>query len=161
MIYRNANINDYNQIVLMKNRVKERVIKEKLPIWLNGYPLDEFIMDDINSDYGRVIELDNKIVAYAAFHPAHIDYKDYIDNIDEYYSYGRVMVDDGYTGLGIGKLLIANMISETKSLKQKGMIIAADDCNIKAVNLYKSFGFIKIKEIQFPYAYLSIFKLEF
>ena len=161
MIYRNANLNDYNQIVTMKNRVKERVIKENLPIWLNGYPLDAYIMDDINETYGRVIELNDKIVAYAAFHPAHIDYKNYISEIENYYSYGRVMVDDGYTGLGIGKFLINSMLNEAKSLNQKGMIIAADDCNIKAVNLYKSFGFIKINEIQFPYAYLSIFKLDF
>ena len=161
MIYRNANINDYNQIVKMKNRVKERIIKENLPIWLNGYPLNEFIMDDINNNYGRVIELNNQIVAYAAFHPASIDYEEYIENTNNYYSYGRVMVDDDYTGLGIGKLLINSMLNEAKSLKQKGMIIAADDCNIRAVNLYMSFGFEKINEIQFPYAYLSIFKLDF
>ena len=161
MLYRNANINDYNQIVLMKNRVKERVIKENLPIWLNGYPLDEYLMDDINNNFGRVIEFNNQIVAYAAFHPANIDYEEYIENTENFYSYGRVMVDDGYTGLGIGKLLISSMLDEAKSLNQKGMIIAADDCNIKAVNLYMSFGFKKINEIQFPYAYLSIFKLEF
>ena len=85
MLYRNANINDYNQIVLMKNRVKERVIKENLPIWLNGYPLDEYLMDDINNNFGRVIELNYQIVAYAAFHPASIDYKEYIENKDNYY----------------------------------------------------------------------------
>ena len=161
MVYREANINDYNQIIMMKNRVKERVIKENLPIWLNGYPLDEFIEDDIQNNFGRVIELNNKIVAYAAFHPAYIDYEDYIENIDNHYSYGRVMVDDGYTGLGIGKFLIKSMLNEAINLKQKGMIIAADDCNLKAVNLYKSMGFVKINEIQFPYAYLSIYKLEF
>ena len=161
MIYRKANINDCTQIIKMKNRVKERVIKENLPIWLNGYPLDEYIEDDIQNNYGRVIEIESKIVAYAAFHPAYIDYKDYIDDIKDYYSYGRVMVDDGYTGLGVGKQLINNMIIEAKKLNQKGLIIAADDCNIKAVNLYKNFGFTKINEIQFPYAYLSIFKLEF
>ena len=161
MIYRNANLNDYTQIVTMKNRVKERVIKENLPIWLNGYPLNEYIMDDIINNYGRVIELNDKIVAYAAFHPAHVDYNDYLENINDYYSYGRVMVDDGYTGLGIGKFLISSILEEAKSLKQKGMIIAADDCNIKAVSLYQSFGFKKIKEIQFPYAYLSIFQLDF
>ena len=143
------------------NRVKERVIKQKLPIWLNGYPLNEFIYEDINDNYGRVIELDNKIVAYAAFHPSYVDYEGYIDNIIDFYSFGRVMVDDGYTGLGIGKFLVSNMINEAKSLKQKGMIIAADDCNLKAVNLYKSMGFVKINEIQFPYAYLAIYKLEF
>ena len=161
MIYRIASTKDYKQIIMMKNRVKERVIKENLPIWLNGYPLDEMIVEDIENNYGRVIEIENKIVAYAAFHPSYIDYEGYIENITKYYSYGRVMVDDGCTGLGIGKYLITNMINEAKSLNQKGLIIAADDCNIRAVNLYKSVGFTKIDEIAFPYAYLSIFKLEF
>jgi hypothetical protein len=41
------------------------------------------------------------------------------------------------------------------------MIITGDDFNTKAMNLYKSLGFVKIGEKQFPYAYLSIFKLDF
>ena len=41
------------------------------------------------------------------------------------------------------------------------MIITGDDFNTKAMNLYKSIGFVKIGEKQFSYAYLSIFKLDF
>ena len=161
MIYRQANTNDIEQVIAMKNRVKMRVIKENLPIWLNGYPLDECIIEDINYNYGRVVEIDGKVVAYCAFHPATIDDQEYIKNVNNHYSFGRVMVDDNYLGKGIGRFLINNTINEAKTLNQKGMIISADDCNIKAVNLYKSFGFKKEHEIQFPYAYLSIFRLKF
>jgi ribosomal protein S18 acetylase RimI-like enzyme len=71
------------------------------------------------------------------------------------------MVDDNYLNLGVGRFLISNMINEVKAKKGVGLLITADDCNIKAVNLYKSFGFVKEAENQFPYAYLSIFKLDF
>ena len=161
MIYRQANTNDIKSIIEMKNRVKNRIIKQNLPIWLNGYPLDEFIIDDIEYNFGRVVEIDGKIAAYCAFHSATVDYAEYLENISNNYSFGRVMVDDNYLGLGVGKFLIANTINEAKSLNQNGMIISADECNIKAVNLYRSFGFKKVSEIEFPYAYLTIFELKF
>ena len=48
MIYQKATIKDLDEIIEMKNRVKARVVREGLPIWLNGYPLDEMILEDIN-----------------------------------------------------------------------------------------------------------------
>ena len=88
MIYRIANPNDLYDILVMKNRVKERVIKEKLPIWLNGYPLDEIIIDDINNTYGRIVELNEKIVSYAVFLPSIIEYEYYLPNLENKYSFG-------------------------------------------------------------------------
>ena len=161
MIYRVANENDISNIINMKNRVKQRIINEKLPIWLNGYPLDEFIRDDIKNSYGRVITIDGNIAAYSVFYPSKIEYEEYLEDTNDYYSFGRVMVDDYYLGKGVGRYLISNIIEEANSLNQKGMIITADECNHKAINLYKSFGFEKITEIQFPYAYLTVFKLKF
>ena len=161
MIYRIATLCDLNQILSMKNRVKERIVKENLPIWLNGYPLDEMISEDIDLQYGRVVEIDGKIVSYAVFLPSNIEYEDHIPNVENKYSFGRVMVDDNYTGLGIGRFLVSNMINEAKQNGSEGMIITADNCNKKATNLYESFGFIKIGEKQFPYAYLTIYELIF
>ena len=43
MIYRKATNDDIINIIAMKNKVKQRIIEENLPIWLNGYPLDELI----------------------------------------------------------------------------------------------------------------------
>ena len=156
-----ASIDDFTEIIEMKNRVKQRIINKNLPMWLNGYPYDELIIEDLNNNYGRIIKLDGKIVAYAAFYPSISDYEGEIDDINDRYSFGRVMVDDGYTGLGIGKFLVTNLINEAKSLTNKGMIITGDDFNTTAINLYTKLGFRKIGEKQFPYAYLSIFKLDF
>ena len=161
MIYRTAGQEDYKKIIEMKNRVKQRIIEANLPMWLNGYPKDEYIFEDITCSYGRVIELNGKIVGYAVLYPSYVEYENEIDNINDLYSFGRVMVDDGYTGMGIGKFLVTSMINEAKENNQKGMLITGDDFNIKAMNLYKGLGFVKIGEKQFSYAYLSIFKLLF
>ena len=161
MIYKVAAKEDLSSILAMKNRVKERIIKANLPMWLNGYPYDDMIIDDINHNHGRVILLNNKIVAYAVLYPSAYDYEGEIDDLEDRYSFGRVMVDEGYTGLGIGRFLIESIINEVKEKNQRGMIITGDDFNTKAMNLYKSVGFVKIGEKQFPYAYLSIFKLDF
>ena len=161
MKYQIATKDNINEIILMKNRVKQRIIKANLARWLNGYPLDEMIIEDILNNHGRVIIKDNKVVAYAVLYPSPFEYQNEIDDIDNRYSFGRVMVDDNYTGIGIGRFLIESIINEVKGKNQKGMIITGDDFNTKAMNLYKSLGFVKIGEKQFPYAYLSIFKLDF
>lgn len=161
MIYRTATNDDLKQIIEMKTRVKQRIELANLPMWLNGYPQDELLIEDIRESFGRVIELDDKIVAYAVLYPSYIEYENEIENIVDLYSFGRVMVDDNHTGKGIGRFLVKSMIEEAKSHNQKGMLITGDDFNTKAMNLYKSLGFVKIGEKQFPYAYLSIFKLIF
>ena len=161
MEYKVAQMSQFDEIILMKNRVKDRIIKEKLPMWLNGYPLDEMIEEDLINGHGRVITIENKVVAYAVVYPSTFEYEGELDDIENRYSYGRVMVDEGYTGKGIGRFLITNILKEAKEKKQKGMLITGDDFNIKAMNLYKSMGFVKISEKDFPYAHLSVFILNF
>ena len=161
MLYRVAKMKDLNEILNMKSRVKKRVVEQELPIWLNGYPLDSMIIEDIEKSYGRVVEINGSVVAYAVFLPTDEEYDEGTFNKNNLQSFGRVMVDDGYTGKHIGRFLVGSMIEEAKALGRNGMGITADECNIKAVNLYKSFGFKKEGNKQFPYAYLDIFGLYF
>lgn len=161
MKYQIASKNQINDIINMKNRVKQRIINQNLPMWLNGYPLDEYIIEDIENNYGRVVIVGEVVAAYAAFYPANTEYNDELDDLNQRYSYGRVMVDDFFLGQGIGRFLVEKMLNEAKSLGYKGMMITGDDFNTKAITLYKSLGFKKIGEKQFPYAYLSIFTLDF
>ena len=161
MIYQKATIKDLDEIIEMKNRVKARVVREGLPIWLNGYPLDEMILEDINNNHARIVKKDNKIIAYSMLCETSYEYDDDLFDTTDLYSFGRVMVDDNYTGIGAGRFLVFNMINEVKEKNKKGLKITADSCNIKALNLYKSFGFKKEGEHQFPYAYLEIYGLYF
>ena len=80
---------------------------------------------------------------------------------DNVYSFGRLMVLDGYVGKHIGDFLVKSMINEAKLLKVDGMGILVDACNTIAVNLYKKYGFKKEGENQFPFAYLDIYGLYF
>ena len=161
MIYRIATLNDLNEIIIMKNKVKQRIINQNLPMWLNGYPLDEYIIDDIKSNEGRVIEINGKIVSYSCFHHASKEYGNGVFKKDNVMSFGRLMVDDGYVGKHIGDYMVKSMIEEAKSLNVEGVGILADDFNVKAMNLYKKYGFNIEGARQFPYAYLTILGLYF
>ena len=162
MEYTKAILSDYDEIVVMKDQVKQRVIEENLPIWKNGYPTNEMIQDDLVNGYGRVIKVDNKIVAYASFMHSSIMYpNEFIFKKENLYSFGRVMVCNEYLSQGVGRYLVNQMILEAKKLKAEGLGIAADECNIKATKLYKSLGFTKEGEKDFGYAYLEIYGLYF
>ena len=140
-MYLKAKKEDLQEILIMKNGVKQRVINENLPIWKDGYPLDEMIVSDIKNEEGRVVKIDNEIVAYACFHHASTEYDNGTFKKDNVQSFGRVMVKDGFTGKKIGDFLVKSMIEEAKTLNVEGMAIGVDSCNIKAVNLYKKHGF--------------------
>ena len=154
MIYRIPKLTEIEEILVMKRNVKQRVIESGLPMWLNGYPLDEMIVEDVELGDARVIEVDGKIVAYAHYAHASKEYDPGTFKMDNLQAFGRVMVDNGYTGKHIGDFLVKSMIEEAKTLDVLGLCITADEFNVKAVNLYKKHGFIKEGEQQFPYAYL-------
>lgn len=161
MIYRTAEDMDIEEILQMKNEVKERIQKENLPIWLDGYPSDDFIKEDIEKGYGRVIEDKEKIIAYACFHHASEEYPKGTFFKDNLQSFGRIMVCNQYLGKHCGSYLISEMIKEAKTMPVEGMGILVDACNLKAVHLYERYGFKKEGSKQFPYAYLDIYGLYF
>ena len=161
LVYRIPKITEIEEILVMKRNVKQRVIESGLPMWLNGYPLDEMIVEDVELGDARVIEVDGKIVAYAHYTHASKEYDSGTFKKDNLQTFGRVMVDNGYTGKHIGDFLVKNMIEEAKTLDVEGLCITADEFNVKAVNLYKKYGFVKEGEQQFPYAYLIKLSLYF
>ena len=161
MKYEIAIKSDLLEIIEMKNKVKERIIKEGLPIWKDGYPLDQMIIDDIEAKEGRIIRFNNQIIAYSCFHHAEKEYGKGVFKKDNVLSFGRVMVKDEYLGKHVGDFLIRSMIEEAKKSNVEGMGILVDECNIKAYSLYKKYGFTKEGARQFPYAYLDILGLYF
>lgn len=161
MIYRVATLKDVSIIQTIKNEVKQRIIEEKLPIWFNGYPYDSMIEEDVENQFGRVVEEDGMIVAYAAFYPALADYPSHTFKKDDVYSFGRVMVKNGYVGKHYASYLVSQMIEEAKKIGCPGLGILADSCNEKALALYKRYGFCKEGSAQFEFAYLDIYGLYF
>lgn len=161
MEYKKATIDNLKEILVMKNLVKLRVEKENLPIWKNGYPKDNLIEEDIINNRARIIMIDNEIVGYAAFHHASDDYEEGMFLKNNLQTFSRVMVKDNYVGKHIGDFLIKNLIKEAQTLDVNGLAIGVDSCNIKALNLYKKYGFKKEGEYNFTYAYLDLYSLYF
>ena len=161
MEYKKAKMSQLEEIIKLKNEVKQRVIKEGLPIWQNGYPLDEMIVKDIENEEGRIVIIDNKIVAYSCFHHAIKEYGKGVFKKDNVQSFGRLMVSDLCVGKHVGDFLVRSMIEESRTLGVEGMGILVDQCNIKAYSIYRKYGFRKEGAQQFPYAYLDILGLYF
>ena len=160
-IYQVATVEHLNEIILMKNDVKQKVIDEKLPIWQNGYPEDDLIKEDIENGFGRIVIDNGEIVSYATYHPALYEYDPGTFPIDNVMSFGRVMTKVGKEKRGYASYLIDNMINETKRKMIPGMGILVDNFNKKALNIYLKFGFKYLKTSQFPWAVLDVYYLEF
>lgn len=160
-IYRVATFDDFDEIIRMKNDVKQRVIDENLPIWQNGYPQDELIKEDIENEFGRVLIVDGKIVSYATYHPALYEYDKGTFPNDNVMSFGRVMTKVTETTKGYASLLIKKIIEETKKNNISGLGILVDSFNKKALNVYLKFGFKYIGTDSFPWAVLDKYYLVF
>lgn len=159
--YKIATMEDYDEIIIMKNAVKQKVIDENLPIWQDGYPNDEFIKEDIENNFGRILVVDNKIVSYATYHPCLYEYDSGTFPTDDLMSFGRVMTKVSETRKGYAYELISHIIEETKKKGYKGLGILVDDFNKKALNLYLKFGFKYCGTGKFPWAVLDKYYLLF
>lgn len=160
-LYQIATFDHFEEIIKMKNNVKQKVIDEQLPIWQNGYPEDELIHEDIENGFGRIVIDNDEIVSYATYHPALYEYDLGTFPNDNVMSFGRVMTKVGREKRGYASYLIDCMIKETKEKKIPGMGILVDNFNKKALNIYLKFGFKYLKTSQFPWAVLDVYYLEF
>lgn len=161
MIYRKTKAEDFPAVIQLKNQVKQRVIAQNLAIWQDGYPQDQLIADDIAHGFGRVVQIDDQIVAYATFHPADYEYPKDTFRKNNVMSFGRVMVADGFVGKGIASFLVQSMIDEARNLGYDGIGILVDDFNERATRLYYRKGFVKEGHATFPWADLDILALYF
>ena len=159
--YKIAKIENLKEIIEVKNDVKQKIIEEGLQIWQNGYPQDELLEEDIIKGYGRIVVVEDEIVAYASYYPALYDYDEGTFPNDEVMSFGRIMTKVGHTKKGYCSFLVEQMIKETKEKKIPGMGILVDEFNKKALNIYIKHGFKRIGVGTFPWAVLDIYYLPF
>lgn len=140
MDYMVASNLDLDEIIRLKNEVKERVKEENLPIWLGDYPGDDLIKEDITSGFGRILKDGNEIVCYAALHKASSEYEINTFIHNDLYSFSRIMTKTSHLGRGLATLLIKQMLEEVKN-KTSGFGLIVDDCNKLALNVYLKVGF--------------------
>lgn len=70
-IIRHATIADMNSIMVVLSAAREKMrLSGNENQWINGYPTEEAITNDLDHDGGFVVEDDGVIVAYFAFLPS-------------------------------------------------------------------------------------------
>lgn len=66
MNFRLATLDDIKSIMEIINKGKEKLNKENIDQWQDGYPNEESIIDDIKNCYSYVLEEENIIIGTAA-----------------------------------------------------------------------------------------------
>lgn len=161
MEYKVAILDNLEEIISIKNKVKEQIIEENLLIWQNGYPQDELLHEDIEKGFGRVIVVDEQIVAYASYYPALYDYDPGTFPIDDVMSFGRIMTKVTERNKGYASFLVKSMLDEARQNKIPGFGILVDSFNKKALSIYIKSGFKYIRTSSFPWAVLDVYYLDF
>ncbi len=161
MTYRKANESDLDKIIVVKDEAKARVRAEGLNVWNGDYPTNEMLKEDISRGWGRVIEAEGQILAYAALHESEEEYPADTFAKPHLLSFGRVMVSDAMLGKHIASRLVFEMIEEARALGYNGLGIGVDSCNERALRLYRRYGFQREGSWQFAFAYLDSYTLYF
>ncbi len=146
-IYRKAALSDLEAIISLKDLVKKDIITSGLDIWQKDYPDHEILKGDITCGYGRIVCLNGTIISYMALIPTDIDYGRGFYHDYRLLSFSRIMTSPKYRNLGYGKMMISQAIEEAKS-EYDGLGITVDNINLRAVSLYRSFGFYKVGSIR-------------
>ena len=126
---------DLNQVLFLHRKAMEPIGVYKEGPWNDD-------LKDITGHYKNnhgiflVGEIRNKIVAMGAIRK--ID-----ENIAEV---KRMRTDPQHQGLGYGKTILSNLIRIAKELNYSELILETSDKQVKAINLYKSFGFTEYKK---------------
>ncbi len=161
MTYRIARTNDLENIIPVKNQAKARVRAEGLNVWNGDYPMDDMLTDDIRKGWGRVIEEDGQILAYAALHESEMEYPEDTFLRPHLLSFGRLMVANAHLGQGVASRLVAEMLKEAKATGYAGVGIGVDACNERALRLYRRHGFAREGFFKFTFADLDTYVVYF
>ncbi len=161
MTYRVATDKDYERILRIREEAKARIIAERLNVWNDGYPPLDMLRSDIRDRWGRVIEQDGEVIAYAALHESEAEYPKDTFLRPHLLSFGRLMVADAHLGQHVASYLIDRMIEEARETGYAGIGIGVDDCNARALRIYLSRGFIHEGFFKYTFADLDTYVLYF
>lgn len=152
-IFRKAEYADARTIWEVIQQAIERRKRDGSTQWQDGYPNPETINDDIEKDYGYVLTLNEKVVAYAALifdiEPAYeiIDGKWLTDG--NYCAVHRIAVSDEVKGKGVATLLMKKI--ETFSIQNSVFSIKIDTNfdNPAMLKILKNLGYQYCGEVYF------------
>ena len=140
--FRLAQIDDLENIKTMYNSIVQNMYKQNINIWNEYYPVECF-EDDINNKQLYVLEKNSEIVACGAlvFENSQINSIKWQNNSASSIFLTRLGVDPKYSKIGIGSIMLKNLIYETIRKNIQYLRLFVVDTNIPAINFYKKNGF--------------------
>lgn len=155
MIFRQAEMSDIPQIMVITARGIASLKDQGSPQWQDGYgPTQSQIEQDIKKGAAYVLE-DGKITAYAAL----IAGKDPVYTAIEegnwsgtqpYVSIHRVVVDSSLTGNGLAKKMLLHLLAVSQQSGFNDIRIDTYPLNIGMQKAIKKAGFVYRGKVNFP-----------
>ena len=137
---------DIPDIMTIIGQAKQRMKKQGLDQWQDGYPNEEAILNDYARKVGHLFRKDNKPVAYAAMVFDQDPYYEKIDgqwlsNGETYLTVHRIAVHDDWLGFGFAQHILqyAERIAARKGVKWFRIDTHHDNRAMR--NLIRDFGF--------------------
>lgn len=125
-MHSNININDMTLFDL--EQIKDTLITDFDNFW--NYNIFKQELEQDNSYFIVAKNISNDIVGFAGF-------KKIIDEADIM----NIVVKKSFRNMGIGSLLLKQLIEKSKKLEIKQINLEVNENNIYAISLYKKFGF--------------------
>lgn len=149
--FRKAETSDINMIWEIIQQSIERRRRDGSNQWQNGYPNLQTIENDVEKNYGYVIEVNNEIAVYTALifndEPAY-------DKIDgawltngEFVVVHRVAVSENFAGQGLAKKLFDYIEDFTKSHQTSSIKVDTNYDNLAMLNILESKGYTYCGEV--------------
>lgn len=109
LLFREASLGDVAAALEIVHAAQRRLRALGIDQWQNGYPNRERLEEDVRSGYGRVLCVEEEIVAYGALtydgEPAYDALRggEWLTNAEDYLTIHRLCVADGAVGCGYGR----------------------------------------------------------
>ncbi|MDN6640855.1 MAG: GNAT family N-acetyltransferase [Tetragenococcus sp.] len=155
MIFRQAEMSDIPQIMVLAAQGIESLKKQGSPQWQDGYgPTQSQIEQDIKKEAAYVLE-EEKIIAYAALvagkDPVYTAIKEGSwSGAQPYVSIHRVVVDNHLTGKGLAQKMLLRLINVSQQRGFNDIRIDTYHLNISMQKAIKKAGFIYRGKVYFP-----------
>lgn len=148
MIFRSAEKKDLPEINILYRRICKKMNDEKIFIWDDVYPFD-FFEEDIKNERLYILIKEEKIISGFVLNDKSEGepFIEWENQKAKALYLERFGVDNDYTGIGIGSLMLEKAGGIVKEKKYSCLRLFVGDINIPAINLYLKNGFVKRKGI--------------
>ena len=113
------------------NSIKDTLLSDFDDFW--NYNILKEELECASSYFLVAKNFNNDVVGFAGF-------KIIIDEADIM----NIVVKKDFRNIGIGSVLLENLISLSKSLNLKSITLEVNENNVSAINLYNKFDFVKL-----------------